>query len=43
MTIGPEFDSVLAAAQTGAEWAFAALYRELKRTRGNTIDDVTRL
>ena len=29
MPIGPEFDSVLAAAQTGAEWAFTALYRDL--------------
>src|SRR2546429_4012103 len=29
MTSGPEFDSVLAAAQAGAEWAFAALYRDL--------------
>src|SRR4051812_19804665 len=29
MPIGPEFDGVLAAAQTGAEWAFTALYRDL--------------
>src|SRR3954452_13997204 len=29
MPIGPEFDGVLAAAQTGAEWAFSALYRDL--------------
>jgi RNA polymerase sigma-70 factor (ECF subfamily) len=29
MTIGSEFDSVLAAAQAGAEWAFAVLYRDL--------------
>jgi RNA polymerase sigma-70 factor (ECF subfamily) len=29
MTIGPEFDRVLASAQEGAEWAFAALYRDV--------------
>ncbi len=29
MTVGAEFQSVLAAAQTGAEWAFAVLYRDL--------------
>src|SRR3954447_26375349 len=29
MSIGPEFETVLAAAQTGAEWAFTALYRDL--------------
>ena len=29
MSIGPDFDGVLAAAQTGAEWAFSALYRDL--------------
>jgi RNA polymerase sigma-70 factor (ECF subfamily) len=29
VTIGDEFESVLAAAQCGAEWAFAVLYREL--------------
>ncbi len=29
MTIGPEFDTVLAAAQVGAEWAFGILYRDL--------------
>jgi RNA polymerase sigma-70 factor (ECF subfamily) len=29
MTIGPDFDSVLAGAQAGAEWAFALLYRDL--------------
>ena len=29
MTIGAGFDDVLAAAQTGAEWAVAALYRDL--------------
>jgi hypothetical protein len=27
----------------GSVCFFAALYRELRRTRGNTIDDVTRL
>jgi RNA polymerase sigma-70 factor (ECF subfamily) len=29
MTISPDFDSVLAAAQAGAEWAFTLLYRDL--------------
>ncbi|HEX9529955.1 MAG TPA: RNA polymerase sigma factor [Acidimicrobiales bacterium] len=29
MTIGAEFDTLLAAAQAGGEWAFAALYRDL--------------
>ncbi len=29
LTIGPNFDGVLAAAQAGAEWAFDILYREL--------------
>lgn len=29
MTIGTEFDGTLAAAQTGAEWAFATLYRDV--------------
>lgn len=29
MTVGEEFEAVLAAAQTGADWAFAALYRDL--------------
>jgi RNA polymerase sigma-70 factor (ECF subfamily) len=29
MTIGEEFEAVLAAARTGAEWAVAALYRDL--------------
>ena len=29
LTIGPEFEGVLAAAQAGAEWAFDVLYREL--------------
>ena len=29
MSLGESFDSVLAAAQSGAEWAFARLYREL--------------
>jgi len=29
MTVGPEFDNVLAAAQDGAEWAVTVLYREL--------------
>src|SRR6476619_4442446 len=29
MSIGPDFDTVLAAAQAGAEWAFTALYRDL--------------
>jgi RNA polymerase sigma-70 factor (ECF subfamily) len=28
--VGPEFDSVLAAAQEGAEWAVAVLYRSLQ-------------
>jgi RNA polymerase sigma-70 factor (ECF subfamily) len=28
--VGPEFDSVLAAAQEGAEWAVAVLYRNLQ-------------
>src|SRR4051794_19356322 len=30
MTIGPAFDDVLAAAQTGAGWAVATLYRDLQ-------------
>jgi len=30
MTIGPGFDDVLAAAQTGAGWAVAILYRDLQ-------------
>lgn len=30
MPVGPSFPSVLAAAQTGAEWAVAVLYRELQ-------------
>jgi RNA polymerase sigma-70 factor (ECF subfamily) len=29
MTIGSEFDATLVAAQTGAEWAFATLYRDV--------------
>ncbi|NOY55210.1 MAG: sigma-70 family RNA polymerase sigma factor [Actinobacteria bacterium] len=29
MVIGPSFDSVLAAAQTGADWAWEALYHDL--------------
>ncbi len=29
MTIGSEFEGVLAAAQAGGEWAFAVLYRDL--------------
>ena len=29
MTLGTEFDSVLVAAQSGADWAIAALYRDL--------------
>jgi RNA polymerase sigma-70 factor (ECF subfamily) len=29
VTIGPEFDSVLAAAQAGANWAVTVLYREM--------------
>lgn len=29
MAIGGDFDDILVAAQAGAEWAFAALYREL--------------
>lgn len=29
MALGAEFDDVLAAAQTGAEWALTALYRDL--------------
>ena len=29
MTLGAEFDTILAAAQAGGEWAFAALYRDL--------------
>jgi RNA polymerase sigma-70 factor (ECF subfamily) len=29
MVIGADFDSVLGAAQAGAEWAFAVLYRDL--------------
>lgn len=29
MTIGPDFDAILAAAQTGAEWAVAVLYRDI--------------
>lgn len=28
MTVGGEFEDILAAAQMGAEWAFAALYRD---------------
>ncbi len=30
MTLGERFDPVLAAARTGAEWALAALYRDLQ-------------
>ncbi len=30
MSLGPHFPSVLAAAQTGAEWALAELYRDLQ-------------
>src|SRR5438874_3778988 len=30
MTIGPGFDDILAAAQTGADWAIAVLYREMQ-------------
>jgi RNA polymerase sigma-70 factor (ECF subfamily) len=29
MTVGPEFDTVLAAAQEGSDWAVTILYREL--------------
>lgn len=29
MTIGPDFERVLGDAQAGAEWAFAALYRDI--------------
>lgn len=29
LSVGPEFDRVLAAAQAGSEWAFTVLYREL--------------
>jgi RNA polymerase sigma-70 factor (ECF subfamily) len=29
MTLGEEFDEILAAARAGEEWAFAALYRDL--------------
>ncbi len=29
LTIGPEFDQILAAAQAGGEWAFEILYRDL--------------
>jgi len=29
MTIGPDFDGVLTAAQAGEEWAFSLLYRDL--------------
>jgi RNA polymerase sigma-70 factor (ECF subfamily) len=28
MTVGPQFEEVLAAARSGAEWAFAVLYRD---------------
>jgi RNA polymerase sigma-70 factor, ECF subfamily len=29
MTIGPDFESVLSAAQAGAEWAFTTIYRDV--------------
>jgi RNA polymerase sigma-70 factor (ECF subfamily) len=29
VTIGPDFDDILGAAQAGAEWAFSLLYRDL--------------
>jgi RNA polymerase sigma-70 factor (ECF subfamily) len=31
MTIGPDFETVLAGAQAGAEWAFGIIYRDLNK------------